>query len=46
MPIGSIWAIYLIVLLVAVIFGPSLIAGIVLAIIFGVKKHKRAKETK
>ena len=45
MVMWHIWAIYLIVLL-AVIFGPSLIAGIVLAIIFGIRKHKRAKEIK
>ena len=45
MAIGSIWVILLTVLL-ATVFGPSLIAGIVLAIIFGVKKHKKAKEIK
>ena len=32
-------------IILAVLFGPAIIAGIVLGIIFGVKKHKRLKES-
>ena len=43
---GKIILTILLTILLAIVFGPSLIAGIVLAIIFGVRKHKRNKSIK
>ena len=45
MSIGSIFGTVGIIIL-ACLLGPVIVAGIVLGIIFGIKKHKRNKEVK
>jgi hypothetical protein len=45
MSIGSLFGTVGIIIL-ACLLGPAIVAGIVLGIIFGVKKHKRNKEGK